>query len=480
MLGSDFLQLDLADVPVGTRADALTATIRRAVADGSLPVGTRLPATRVLAAELGCARGTVTEVYRRLTEEGLLTAQRGAGTHIATRPPHPVTSRTGAPVGTVRVRSATGATRSEDSRPEAPDRDPVDLASGVPDLAAFPRAAWLRAERAVLTAATARDLGYAPPAGALALRTELSGWLARSRSVAAGPDQIVVTGGVTGALSLLSQVLLAEGHTTLGVENPGANGNRRILEHWMPGLSPVPVDDEGLVVGALDEDVRAVVVTPAHQYPTGVVLSPARRRALVDWVRHGDRVVIEDDYDAEYRYDRRPVRALHPLAPEHVAYTSSLSKTLAPALRLGWLIPPPRWLDRVVELRWATDLGSPALPQLTLAHLLRSGTVERHLRLMRTRHRNRRDAAVQALHRSLPALAVGGIAAGLHLVVLLPPGTDDERVTADARDLGVLVQPLSSHYLVDPRPGLVLSYAAHHPATLHEAIGRLARAVPRR
>lgn len=474
MRGSDFLQLDLADVPLGSRTEVLTARIRRSLTDGSLPVGVRLPATRVLAGELGCARGTVTEAYRRLTEVGLLTARAGAGTRVAARPARP---RGPVPAGAAGPRSY--GIPSDEARPGSGGPDPIDLATGVPDLAAFPRAAWLRAEREVLTGATARDLGYAPPAGAPRLRAELAAWLARSRSVVVDPEQIVVTGGVTGALSLLAQVLVADRHTTIGVENPGAHGNRRILEHWMQGLTPVPVDEEGLIVEAIGDDVHAVLVTPAHQYPTGVVLSPARRRELVDWARDGDHVVVEDDYDAEYRYDRRPVPALHPHAPDRIAHTSSLSKTLAPALRLGWLIPPPHWLDRVVELRWATDLGSPALPQLTLAHLLRTGALERHLRLMRTRHRHRRDAAVEALHRALPGVAVGGIAAGLHLVVPLPADVDDVQVAADIRDLGVLVQPLSGHFLADARPGLVLSYAAQHPATLHAAIERLATAVPR-
>ena len=183
--------------------------------------------------------------------------------------------------------------------------------------------------------------------------------------------------------------------------------------------------DDGIDVGKLaSSPARAVLVTPAHQYPTGVVLSPERRRELVSWARDGGNLVIEDDYDAEYRYDRRPVRAVQPLAPEVVAYASSLSKTLAPALRLGWLIPPEHLRPRLVELRWATDLGSPALPQLALAHLLRSGALERHLRSMRVRHRARRDAAVAALAEHLPGVRVVGIAAGLHLVVEFPGDVD--------------------------------------------------------
>jgi GntR family transcriptional regulator / MocR family aminotransferase len=465
MDGSDFLQLDPERVERGARTDWLTAGIREAVLGHALATGARLPSTRVLAAELGFSRGTVTEAYRRLTEEGLIEGSAGAGTIVvaSTRHQPPASEHAeGIP-----ARHAPGS---------APDA--IDLATGLPDLAAFPRTAWLRAEKEALATATSRQLGYGPPEGADELRRELSAWLTRSRGVIAPPDRIIITAGVTGAVSLLAQTLRADGHTTVAVEDPGAEGNRRILGYWMPHLNPVPVDDDGVDVRALAEtDARAVLVTPAHQYPTGVVLSPERRRELVAWTQDGENLIIEDDYDAEYRYDRRPVRAVQPLAPEAVAYTSSLSKTLAPALRLGWLVPPAHLHRRLVELRWATDLGSPALPQLTLAHLLRNGTLERHLRTMRARHRNRRDAAIGAIHEWMPDLHIGGIAAGLHLVVRLPDVVDDERVASDARNEGVIVQPLSRHYAGTGSPGLIINYAGHHPARLQAAIHALARVV---
>jgi len=469
MNGSDFLQLDPEHIARGARTDWLTAAIREAVLGDALVTGARLPSTRVLAAELGFSRGTVAEAYRRLTEEGLIAGSAGAGTVV---------------VAPTRHRRA--ASEPEGETPEHPSMTPpgapavIDLATGVPDLSAFPRTAWLRAEKEVLTTATSRQLGYGPPEGSEELRRELSAWLSRSRGVVAPPDRIVVTAGVTGAVSLLSQVLRADGHTTVAVEDPCAEGNRRILSYWMPRLSPVPVDDDGIDTHALAAtDAGAVLVTPAHQYPTGVVLSPERRRELLAWTRDGQHLVIEDDYDAEYRYDRRPVRALQPLAAESVAYTASLSKTLAPALRLGWLVPPARLHRRLVELRWATDLGSPALPQLTLAVLLRNGTLERHLRVMRARHRSRRDAAIGALRAQLPDLQIGGIAAGLHLVIRLPDAVDDERVTADARSEGIIVQPLSRHYAGAGAPGLIVSYAGHHPARLQAALNTLARVVRR-
>ncbi|MFE6304678.1 PLP-dependent aminotransferase family protein [Nocardiopsis sp. NPDC057823] len=459
--GSDFLQLDASAVPRGERTEWLTGALRSAVASGVLPLGTRLPPTRVLAADLGVARGTVVEAYQRLTEEGLLTAARGAGTAVAARP-------LDAPAA-----CSTGTWEPTVYAPET-----VDLASGIPDLAAFPRAAWLRAEREVLSTATARSLGYAPPQGTLELRTELSAWLARSRGVRAAPGQMVVTAGVTGALSILSQVLRARGLDTMAREDPGADGNRMILGHWLRSTVPVPVDGDGIDTDALAAtDARAVLVTPAHQFPTGVVLSPLRRRALLAWARERDGLVIEDDYDAEYRYDRSPVGALHGLDPNLVAHTSSLSKTLAPALRAGWLVPPPHLLEDVVEARWAADLGSPSLPQLALALLLRDGTIARHLRTMRARHRSRRDAAVAAVRAHLPGCTVLGVAAGLHLLVLLPGGVDDREAAARAERAGVAVQPLSRHRTAPGPPGLVIAYAGHGPARLREAVARLGAAV---
>ncbi len=507
--GSDFLQLDARGVARGERTQWLASALRGAVETGVLPPGARLPATRNLAADLGFARGTVVEAYQRLTEEGILTTNRGAGTVVAPRQATSARSavRPGA-VADLRLPSGPGASPCSGARhgtgPESDPRSapepvpgpnhgtgpafdlgrdaggrsqgagPIDISTGLPDLAAFPRSAWLRAERGVLATATARQLGYGPPQGALELRTELSAWLARSRGVRARPEEIVVTAGVTGALSLLAQVLRDRGVVEVALEDPGANGNRRILDYWMDRVVPVPVDGDGIVVSDLEAaSVNAVAVTPAHQFPTGVVLSPGRRRALVAWARERGGTVIEDDYDAEYRYDRSPVRAVHPLDPNAVAYTSSLSKTLAPALRLGWLVPPPHLLTAVVERRWATDLGSPVLPQLTLASLLRDGTLARHLRSMRIRHRARQGAAVAAVREHMPGCVIRGVAAGVHLLVLLPEGQDDENVAARALDRGVAVQPLSRNRVAPGAPGLVVSYAGHDPVRLRAAIERL-------
>lgn len=463
MTGSDFLQLHRDQAPRRGVAAWLAGAVRAAVLDGRLPAGAPLPATRTLARDLGLARGVVVAAYQRLTDEGLLTARHGAGTVVAPRPAVPV----------------------EVAPP--PDLEPapwpagveLDLSPGVPDLSAFPRAAWLRAEQAVLETAGAADLGYGDPRGNPRLRTELAGWLARTRGLRVGPDGVLIVAGVAQALALLAQTLRARGSTAIAVEDPGSRGAREELAYWGLDPVPVPVDEDGLDVAALAATgVGAAMLTPAHQFPTGVVLAPARRRALLAWAAGGG-LVIEDDYDAEHRYDRVPVPALQALAPDQVAHTGSTSKTLAPGMRLGWLVPPPRLYAELVTAKHASDLGSPALPQLVLARLLATGEYDRHLRVVRARQRVRRDAVLAAVGAYLPSARVLGIAAGLHLLLTFPGAdVDDAELAEQARRAGVLVHPVSRHRVRPGVPGLVLGYAAHPPDRLRDAVRRIAAVVP--
>ena len=453
--GADFLQLDPASSDGRGLGDWLTAALRDAVADGRLSPGVRLPATRTLAGQLGVSRGVVVDAYRRLADEGLVGGRRGGGTAVLTAPA-----------------SAAPAPAEPPSSGVA-----IDLRPGVPDLSAFPRQAWLRAERTALARTPDAALGYGDPRGTVELRTALAAWLARSRGVRADPSAIVVVGGVAQGLALLAQVLARRGVDTVGYEDPGSRGTRDQLERWGLRLAPVPVDDLGLDVDALTRTaVGTVFVTPAHQYPTGVVLAPQRRRALLDWARAGG-LVIEDDYDAEHRYDRAPVAALAALAPEHVAYLGSVSKTLAPALRLGWVVAPPQVREELIVRKQWSDITSPALGQLALAELITSGGFERHLRAVRTRQRRRRDTVVAALREHLPEARVHGVAAGLHLVVGLPDGVDDAAVAQRAEEAGVGAQPLSYHRLRPGPPGLVIGYAATTPDRLRDGVRLLADAV---
>lgn len=473
--GSDFLHLHAGSAPPRGLTTWLTGALRAAIVEGRLATGTRLPATRTLADDLGIARGVAVEAYQRLSDEGLVSARAGVGTVVMPRGTQPALPAR--PPGHDRA----DAPRLPVTASRRPEGDELDLSPGVPDLTAFPRVAWLRAERAVLAEASATDFGYGDPRGSVRLRQELAGWLARIRGVRADADDIVVA-GVAQSLALLAQTLRARGATAIAVEDPGSRGARDELIHWGLQPIPVPVDEHGLQVDELARsDLQAALLTPAHQFPTGVVLSPPRRRAVLDWARAG-RLVIEDDYDAEHRYDRAPVPALQSAAPDHVAHTGSTSKTLAPGMRLGWLIPPGHLHADLVAAKHASDLGSPALPQLVLSHLLASGAYDRHLRLLRARQRRRRDAMLDALREHLPTAHVQGIAAGLHLLITLPdlPGNPSDTELADAaRHAGVLVHPLSWHRQHPGPPGLVLGYAANPPDRLADAVRRLAAVIPR-
>jgi GntR family transcriptional regulator/MocR family aminotransferase len=437
------LLLGLTREPGRTFRGQLEQHLRAAVRSGRLPVGSRLPSSRTLAADLGVSRGLVVEAYAQLVGEGYLEARPGSGTRVA--------------AGVGRERPAAGGDVA------VPPRLPIDFRPGLPDLTGFPRAAWASALRRALAEAPAADLGYAGPGGAPALRAALAGYLARVRGVEAGPGDVVVTAGYAQGLAALARVLPGRYGTRIGVEDPGSPGTRDSLAR--AGLDPVPVrvDAQGLVVEELAASgVRAVVVSPAHQFPTGVVLAPGRRTALLAWAATAGGLVVEDDYDAEYRYDREPVGALQGLAPDLVLYGGSVSKTLAPALRLGWLVasrPPLR--AAVASARHDLDLGSPVLDQLALAGLVASGGFDRHVRRSRASYRRRRDALVAALGRHAPALQVRGTAAGLHAVVDLPAGTDEAALVRRAAAAGVGVYGMADYHAPGRSgpPGLVLGYA---------------------
>jgi GntR family transcriptional regulator / MocR family aminotransferase len=489
--GADFLQLRPEDAPAGRLADWLAERFRAAISDGRLPIGSRLPATRVLAVELHVSRGVVTEAYQRLTEDGHVAGRGRAGTVVVA-----------APIGTSRTDSdsTSGATPADSSTASAtwrgrtgPTGDVVpapglevfdamralpariDLTPGVPDLAAFPRAAYLKAERAVLTDLSASAFGYGNPAGTPELRLAVANWIARNRGIKADPADLIIVAGVSQALSLLSQVLQNDGIHEIAVEDPGSLGSRLHLQAWGMRTPPIPVDSDGLRVDALRESgARAVVVTPAHQFPTGVVLDGERRRELMQWATEGG-VILEDDYDAEHRYDRPPVPALRAMLTDRVIYAGSLSKILAPALRIGWMLPPAQYREALVGAKRLADLGNATLPQLVIAHLMDSGELERQLRFVRRRHRQRRDAMIDALSNHLPNATVHGAAAGLHLTITFDDQRlDDRRLASATLELGVKTEPLSWHYQEPRSPGLVLGYAARTPTEITEAIATIA------
>ncbi len=357
----------------------------------------------------------------------------------------------------------------------------MDFLPGVPDLSLFPRTAWAAAHRQVLAELPHHMLGYPDPRGLPQLRTVLADLLVRRRGVVADPERVIVCSGVAQAMTLLALALRARGRTTAGVESPGSPEHETLLAAAGITSVGVPVDDEGVDLRALRErDVRAVVTTPAHQFPSGIGYSAARRAELLDWARSVDGLVIEDDYDGDFRYDRAPVGALQGLDPEHVAYTGSVSKSLAPGLRLGWLLVPDGLAEEVVERKRVMDLGNPALDQALLARFVERGDYDRQLRRCQRAYRDRRDALVAALREHLPGVRVTGIAAGLHVIARLPGsrwGPQDvflERAAA----AGVALRPLSDYGPpAGPGVSLVLGYAHLTPARITEGVRLLADAV---
>jgi GntR family transcriptional regulator / MocR family aminotransferase len=468
----------------------IEASIRQRIRSGALPAGVALPPTRALAAELGVTRGVVVEAYAQLVAEGYLTSRSGGYTQVASASAAAAplaAAPSAAPLATAPSAAARLATAppAVTARPGQPghSRSPgpvVDFGYGRCNLAAFPRAAWLRSMRRVLTEAPDERLGYLDGRGAVELRSALAAYLNRVRGTNADPETIVITNGYAQAVSLLMGVLAARGARTVAVEDPSASDDVRPIAQAL-GLNVVgvPVADDGVRVDAvarLGADV--LILTPSHQWPTGGVLSPQARAAVLAWAQRTGALVLEDDYDAEYRYDRAPVGAMQGLDRDRVAYAGTASKTLAPGFRLGWLIPPRELLEPLAEAKLLADRGSPILDQLTFADFLSRGEFDRHLRRMRPIYRSRRDALLGALAQHLPELEPTGIAAGLHLVAWLPQDLDEATVITAAAREGVAVAGVTPYRLSPAlRGGLIFGYSDLNEQTIADGVARLARAV---
>ncbi|MFI7010189.1 PLP-dependent aminotransferase family protein [Streptomyces sp. NPDC050145] len=505
------LGIDLHIEPTGSGLRrGLTDALREAVRSGRLAPGTRLPSSRTLAVDLGIARNTVADSYADLVAEGWLTARQGSGTRVAERPVE-----------------APRPPRAPARRTPGPLRH--DLEPGSPDLASFPRAEWLKAARRALSAAPNDALGYGDPRGRPELRTALAGYLARARGVHADPDRIVICAGFVHALRLLGEVLHRRGVRDIAVESYGLDAHWDILTRTGLRTHPLPLDDLGTNTAELEAcpgpppparhartptnpltalsppgpshpsasppapspapspsrlpAVGAALLTPAHQFPIGVPLHPDRRAAVVDWARRTDSLILEDDYDGEFRYDRQPVGALQGLDPDRVVYLGTASKSLAPGLRLGWMVLPESVVQEVADAKGPSDWSCGVLDQLTLAEFLHSGAYDRHLRSARLRYRRRRDQLVEALAERAPTVRATGIAAGLHAVLQLPPGTEQSVVRAAAwQSLGVTGLSTYRHpgaVLSVPRPdALVVGYGTPADHAWAGALDALCRVLP--
>jgi GntR family transcriptional regulator / MocR family aminotransferase len=404
----------------------LERELREAIRSHRLAAGERLPSSRELARGLGVSRGLVQDCYEQLLAEGYLSARAGSGTRVAA----------GSAQGVVSPIAATAS----GARPR------IDFRPGVPDLSSFPRQDWMWAMREVIRTAPAESFGYGDPRGSLRLREVLAGYIRRVRGADAAPERIVICNGFAQGFSIVLRVLAVQQVRVMGFEDPGHVDNLKAAEHYGLRAVPMPLDEHGIHVDALAASgARSVLLTPAHQSPSGVVLAPARRQALAEWAASNDAIVIEDDYDSEFRYDREPVGVLQGLAPHHTVLIGTVSKSLSPALRLGWIVCPRTLLEAVVEEKRHDDFGSPMLEQLALATLIESGRFDRHLRRMRGIYAKRREALITALEHHAPQVALQGLAAGIHAVALLPEYLDEQDITKQARERSIGLYPMSRY-----------------------------------
>ncbi len=434
--------------------------LRQTIRDGALRPGAWVPSTRDLARQLRVSRRVVVDAYAQLAAEGYLSLRQGARPRVSD--------------------AAASATQAPPVVIPAALQPRFDFRPNVPDVSTFPRAAWMRSLRQALATMSDADLGYGDPRGVQELRSALADYLGRVRGVVADPEHIIVTNGYTQGLGLVCHALAASGAKRIALEDPSNPEDGLVAAH--AGLEPVPigVDEAGTRIDELERaDADAVVLTPSHQHPTGVVLTGERRTALLAWLRAHDTIAIEDDYDAEYRYDRAAIGALQGLDPDHVIYAGSASKTLAPALRIGWLVVPPALLHAVSHEKLLADRGTARIEQHAFADFLTRGELDRHLRRMRARYRGRRDALLDALTHALPEGAVLGVAAGLHVTVQLPDTDDEQAIQEEARDRRVELETMNDYRPASRErpPTLLLGYAQISepsiPAGIHELVNAI-------
>jgi GntR family transcriptional regulator / MocR family aminotransferase len=429
--------------------EQIERALREAIRNGRLRAGALLPSSRTLAAELGVSRGVVTTAYDQLAAEGYLQTRQGAPVRV------------------------TRSVRAQSARRPAPSlvaEFAYDFSPGLPDLAGFPRDRWLRSLRRAWRETPLDAVGYGDPRGVPELRDALADYLVRVRGAAADPEQLLVCTGFRQGLSLTCRWLRANGIERVALEDPGWHAQRLIVEEAGLEVIPIPVDDDGISVAALGaSDAEAVVVTAAHQFPTGVVLGARRRADLIEWAERGDRLIIEDDYDAELGGE--PVGALQGLAPDRVLYIGSASKRLTPAMRLGWMLPPSWMSWALISAKAIEDAGSESSGQLALADFIARGELGRHLRRMRLRYARRREALLGALARELPDWRPRASGGGLHSLVELPAGVDEPALLASAARHGLGLEGLSLHsYAGDCPPGLVLGHAHLAEAAIERGV----------
>ena len=440
----------------------LETGIRSAIRNGRLASGDSLPATRTLARDLGVSRGVVQAAYEHLIAEGYLLGRIGSGTIVAWSP-------------------GSAPPESVDPGPRISRALVADLRPNRPNLSHFPRAAWLRASREAVNQLPVHDLGYGDPSGLLALRTTLAHYLGRVRGAVVDPGNVVICSGYAEGLQLVLDALVREGRLRLAVEDPGPDREERLrIAATGVSITSVPVDSEGIRTDLLAASAAdAALVTPAHHSPTGAPLSGCRRRELLEWVRATDGLILEDDYDSEFRYDRQPVRSIQGMEPNRTFLLGTASKALAPGLRLGWIVVPDAWVAAIAQARRRRNRGLSSLEQATLSTFIRSGAFDTHLRAMRRLNSQRRAALLSALRRHVPDAAPMGVPAGLSLLAHLPRAIDEGALIREGLRRGLLLQGWGGHFASGhaPTTALVLGFATETTTRINAGVAALGRLV---
>lgn len=454
------LDLHVGQLGPSVRAGLMDA-FREAIRSGRLAPGTKLPSSRALADDLGLGRNTVVRAYSELINEGWLTGRHGSGTEVAQR---------AAELPAVRTPPRPSA--------EAPQLI-HDLRPGWPNLSSFPRQEWARSVKRTVTTAPFEAFGYADPHGHGELRDAIARYLARARGLRARAGNVVVCSGAAEGLRLVAAVLAESGVTTVAVEEFGLQTQRETLEKAGIETVPLPVDEDGAQLSRLDDEPipGAVLLTPSHQFPLGVALQSDRRAAVVDWARRRGTLIIEDDYDGEFRYDRSPVGALQGLDHDRVIYLGTASKSLAPGLRLGWLVVPDQLVEPVVARKGWAEESTGFVNQLAMTDFVESGAYDRHVRAMRVEYRRRLGRLVEVVGRQAPSAQVTGLAAGLHVVVQEPRRSGAELARRAAREQ-LMVEPLDFFRhpgCTSGLDGIAVGFAAPSPSAWSAALDALVR-----
>ena len=457
--------------------------LRRMILEGNLPAGTKLPSSRSLAGQNGIGRITAIQAYKQLQAEGFVKSRSGAGTFVAESLPQTPP--------TLRDEQFNPKLSSWGQRMQAGARSPrrdkqrleIDFGFGRSFPHIFPYDIWRRLLARYLSTDDVMLSRYGSPAGFFPLRQALADYLVRQRGVVCSPQQVVIVSGVQQALDILARLLLTAGDK-LVVETPGYNDAYKLFQAHGAQLQPLPVDKQGLPVADLpqDKNIRAVFVTPSHQFPRGGSLPLERRLLLLDWAREHDALVFEDDYDSELRYDGRPLTALQGLDQSgHVIYLGTFSKVLFPALRLGYVVLPAALVTPFTRTLALVDRGAPTLTQAAVADFISEGHFERHLRRLRYAYGERRQALVDALEKTLAGeVTFSRVPAGLHIMIHLHPACDEAQVIQRAAAVGVGVYPGAPFYLQKPAPpSILLGFSGLNSEQIYEGVLRLADVVPR-